>query len=347
MKYSITSKESTNGLYFESKITQEESTKVLNTLNESDPIQLSRYKISQSKIKDIEKWKNKKGPFHSLGDILEIDGFSENMLNTICKNIINENIVDNNTSSKSKSVTASKRVKHIVTPPLNGLAEELNSATGIHLSPIGISWARLSLEGNKLTKWSYEDFSSIPKKMLPTEIFLQAIDVVKRIPPSDVYIFESTEPLSPTRQVATVSSFHQQIALTSMLLALLNTSMNHNASLRNVGKDNTVQSIAKNRVFFLKPKLPARLFETLIGKEKVSTLSVVNELMQNYGGLEWKLKCEPITVEEALKNSFSSYSSSNKELMGQALLLVVSFMNLCVLKNPKSLKAVNYNKTVR
>ncbi|KAG5898064.1 hypothetical protein JTB14_001770 [Gonioctena quinquepunctata] len=345
IKYSIGSTESsTDSFSFKSKISQEESMKVLNTLNGSNSDQLSRYKISQTKIKSIESWKNKKGRFQSLSDILEVNGFSEKMLQNICENIINGNVDESEGTSKSKM--QNKRVKQILTPPINGLAEKLTSATGVHLSPIGISWARLSRDGNKLNSWNSEDFSFLPKKMLPVDTFDQAINIVRRIPPSDVYIFEMNPSLSPTSQTQTaaVSSYTQQLELTSMLVALLNTSINHNVTLQNINADRPPQKSIENRIFHMRSRIPARLFRTLVGKEKVSAVTTVTQLVENNCDEQSVLPCTPITVEPNLRNAFISHSPSDKELLGQALLLVVSFMDICVHRNPVSMKAVSVSK---
>lgn len=68
-----------------------------------------RFNISQNRIKNLNIWKNKKGCFHSLSDVLEVEGLSVKTLEKMCLNIINnidkvhETIETVNKTVKSKN----------------------------------------------------------------------------------------------------------------------------------------------------------------------------------------------------------------------------------------------------
>lgn len=64
----------------------------------------------------METWKNKKGPFRSLNDVLEVDGLGEKVLEKICENIINDNVNDQTLIKKNNVIN--KRIKQLVSPPL-------------------------------------------------------------------------------------------------------------------------------------------------------------------------------------------------------------------------------------
>lgn len=50
-----------------------------------------RYKIPQTRIRNIKSWRNKKGDFQSLNDVLEVEGLSVKILEKLCESIINDN----------------------------------------------------------------------------------------------------------------------------------------------------------------------------------------------------------------------------------------------------------------
>lgn len=74
--------------------------------------------------------------------------------------------------------------------------------------------------------------------------------VLSKIPNGDLYIFEA--PISALGQKSTAIPVTQNIELTSMLLALINTSKKTNGTI----KDNEV--LIENKVHYLRHKLPAR-----------------------------------------------------------------------------------------
>lgn len=78
-----------------------------------------------------------------------------------------------------------------------------------------------------------------------------------------------------------------------------------------------------------------RLFKLLVGYERVSAIEVITELLESNVGT-CNLPCMPIAVNIEVRNSFKEHSTLNKELLGQALLVVVTFMNLFVYDNSKS-----------
>lgn len=71
--------------------------------------------MSQSKAKKIQSWKSKMGPFKSLNEILEVDGFSEKMLHKICKKIILDDVLDEDSITFIKN-KPKKLPKQLVIP---------------------------------------------------------------------------------------------------------------------------------------------------------------------------------------------------------------------------------------
>lgn len=59
---------------------------------------------------------------------------------------------------------------------------------------------------------------------------------------------------------------------------------------------------------------------------------------------QFLLPCSPISLDVKLKNDYLAQSAAHKELLGQALMLIVAFSDLCVKMNPVSLSAVSPGK---
>ncbi|CAG9768167.1 unnamed protein product [Ceutorhynchus assimilis] len=306
----------------------QEHAKILKTLNESSPEELSRFKISNMRVRSICEWKNTKGSFKSLSEVLEVEGFGTKMLEQICKNIACNNIVKHITKKRSPLA------KSFLLPEMDfELSTSLQSAVAIHIEPTGIGWARLTKTGNTITNWKCQSFCSLPTKMLPSDTFNLAVNLLEVTPSADAYIIEAPPTLGPQSQTkqGIVSAHNHQVELISMLLALLNTSAKHN---------NGLEKSLENKVFFLRSKIAARLFSTLIGYEKVSAISVITGIVNKDSKVIDSLPCTPIDFDPKLNLAFSNRSSFDKELLAQALMLVASFMDLCIHRNSKCIEAL-------
>lgn len=80
-----------------------------------------------------------------------------------------------------------------------------------------------------------------------------------------------------------------------------------------------------------------RLFKTWIGTENVSTIANVENLFNHD---KFDLPCSKINIDQSMINKFERQPSANKELMGQSLLLAITFLDVCVYKNQRSLRAL-------
>ena len=83
------------------------------------------------------------------------------------------------------------------------------------------------------------------------------MSVLSQIPCGDVYVFEGANGmgLQGQKQPATVATYTLHLELSSMLLALINTSRGHNKGYQD---DLTKYDTLSNCVYFLRPKLQAR-----------------------------------------------------------------------------------------
>lgn len=76
-----------------------------------------------------------------------------------------------------------------------------------------------------------------------------------------------------------------------------------------------------------------------MGSERVSAIDIVSQLLE---GTQDSQPYSAVIAKNRLKNAFMSHSAINKELLGQSLMLAVTFMDLCVKKIPSAYKAVVY-----
>jgi hypothetical protein len=235
------------------KFNESEQAKILDIINQSNRDELQCLNIAQNKVKSLENYKKKNGPFKSLNELLEVDGLSVKLLEKLCKQIIT-----NGSPEQVKQLNnENKKIKQILGPQLPA-NHAISSAVGVHLAPTGISWAKVLQKENQLESWGYKDFVNLPKKMFPTDTFKLATDILYQLPVGDAYIFEGTSSMSlqGQKQPTVVASYTQQLELSSMLLALINTSSRHNIINQNNKKTDSNDVI--NVVYFLRSKLPAR-----------------------------------------------------------------------------------------
>ena len=90
-------------------------------------------------------------------------------------------------------------------------------------------------------------------------------------------------------------------------------------------------------MFFLRSRLPARLFKTIVGSESVSAQSLVLDIISQETG---SYDCSPISVSDELKEKYLNRAPTEKESLCWSLLLIMTFMDLIVHKNPHSLQSI-------
>ncbi|KAL3275312.1 hypothetical protein HHI36_020079 [Cryptolaemus montrouzieri] len=324
-RYSTTTANKTGKRTNNFDFSEKDQNRILNVLNVDEKDHLCRLNIPQSEIRKLEVWKTKYGPFQCMNNLLDVEGMDVENLAKICHSVVSNKPIQN-----AKKLNNSKN-RQIISPNLpSNIVDTLTSVVGLYLGPTGIGWTKLSCTDRKVIVWDYKDFSDISPKASPFEIFELALCVSKCIPVGEVFVFEALPRLGlqGQGQIGPLTTYLQQVEFNSMLLALLNTSQTHNIKK------------LENIVYHLKTKLPARLFQTWVGTEKVTAITTVNALLRG----ENELPCTPVDVDEQIKIKFEGQSSIRKEILSQSLLLSIAFLDLCVYKNPVSLRAIAPSK---
>lgn len=348
--------------------------------------ELQCYDITKGRAQTIRAWRNKNGPIQSVEQMLELDGFGVKNLDKFCASILRDDGADGDALKAGAAVAAvrqstaptSIRQQQFTTPALaDSLRHKIRTCTALHVGISSITWAQLQLNAGssgdtdngkqpvitttgplRLLDWCIRSHSD--KRMHVGELCEYVLNVCAELPASDVYVLESPRtaqqgpPGSPA-QVNINVQMAQIIGMVSMAMAgrgRLSTNAvdidDYSTAEVSADVDADVDALAANRrrVLFLRQLLSSRLFQTVVGVERISTESVVAALLDQSGCARdgRVLLAGEVMVPTELRQAYAIADGYCKEYMGQTLLMAVAFMRLCVLQCPESLAAVSRQK---
>lgn len=105
-----------------------------------------------------------------------------------------------------------------------------------------------------------------------------------------------------------------------------------------------VDKISTNNLFFMRRFLTARLFNHLVGAERVSSEDALLSMMGKNGSTETSpnkfLEAEVLFPEKLCK-MFEQQQRYQRELLGQAFLLNLAFARLILFQDPKAISSVS------
>lgn len=303
-----------------------------------------RFNITKNRIKNIDVWKRKHGKFININEILEVEGFGIKVLDNFCKSIIN----GENHEKLVKTVT--KKVPQFTIPLLyEHIRTTIESCVSVHIGVSSVTWTRFFLHPDQpceVTHWNHFDIS---EKKLHLSDFVQIVLYINSLlPEADVYVLENPQMAQPSAPGSPVQininiQKSQLVSMLSIILAnrnLENTVYNQQEETSEDDEANKVKP--QQKVLFLKPFIASRLFGLYIGNERVSTESVILELLRVHynvddaddlsNPVEKKEIVSKINVPIDLRSYYSETESFQKEYLGQSLLMGLCFVRLCVLK---------------
>lgn len=242
--------------------TAEQNQQLLARINDLSALELSKY-ISKSRANRIKALQEKDGRISNIGQLLYLDGFGQKVLDKFCDNLLSE---DTERSVKEPA----KRVSQYSTPKLDeSTRKDLKSCLGVNVSLSCVSWAKLYLdEPMNLTDWAYNE---LPEKLQLSELVAVTKAICNSMPEADAYVLETPPIVLPSLPGKNVDQINVNV-FRSQLVAMISLGMMYKK------QENLEQESQK--LFFLKQFLPARLFRTLIGTERVSVEKTVLELLQ-------------------------------------------------------------------
>uniref|UniRef100_A0A182UH13 Uncharacterized protein n=1 Tax=Anopheles melas TaxID=34690 RepID=A0A182UH13_9DIPT len=329
--------DSSTKLGFPCAYTDEETRKILNTLNEQDVEELYKYNISKYRLKKIEGWRKKFGTFLSLEQVLELDGFGVTVLRKFYDSIVH--------GPKEDAVVAPKAIKKDVkftTPLLSAqMVPKINSCVSLYIGLDYVTWAHFKLakeQPTALAGWNSYNISD--RKLHINELIRNVSQINRLIPEADVYVVENP----PVAQASAMGSAVQtninvqRSQLIGMLMLML---ANRPSPFTDSGANQPTDGTVSSNVFFLKQYLSARLFGIFVGNERVSSEEVIRSIMERQlAPNEEVLESiqSRLVIPSGLKIIYEENDSAEREFLGQSLLLGLTFLRLCIFKCEDSLK---------
>ncbi|XP_023950225.2 uncharacterized protein LOC112054613 [Bicyclus anynana] len=314
----------------ENKYSESQKEKILQIINENTS-SLSSYDITKARLKNISSWLKNNGQLKSLSDIKSIDGFTEKHADKLFNSLIN--------GPQKKVQNLSKKIKgQILNPHLSEtLRQSCKSVVAVFTTVNSVCWALIDRDNYEIQEWKYYHIEyPESNKMQITNILDIAWDVTKKLPSADIYVMKAeasslraagSDPNNP--KVLSVNL--QKSQLIAMIVALINARQTVCADWETEEKANDT---LKQKVFFLRPTLPFRLYGTLVGNERVSTDQTVETLLQEVKNRE---NNSQVHVPDKLVAMFRNQKDLQKDMLGQCLLLALTFMDVCIYMNKDSI----------
>ncbi|XP_037976692.2 uncharacterized protein LOC105391529 isoform X1 [Plutella xylostella] len=317
----------------ETKYNEDQKDKILKVVNDSDANVLSKYEITKGRLKKISQWKNSNGKVKSLSDIEFIDGFN---IKTATK--LFDSIVEERTEEKSEPSGKSNKIKGQILQPQ--MSEEVRNncktALAIYVTVNSVCWTLIDRSKYEVLQWQYYGINHPEgKKFQITDILNVAWQVSSQLPLADVCVMKAeattlraagSDPNNP--KVIAVNL--QKAQLVAMIVALVNA--------RSYRVDDSEDGEFIQKVYFLRPTLPFRLYGTLVGNERVSTDQTIEMILQDV--TQKTTDGSKVYISDELKSMFRAQKDLQKDMLGHCLLLALTFMDLCVYKNQNRLRTL-------
>ncbi|XP_002008326.3 uncharacterized protein LOC6582626 [Drosophila mojavensis] len=319
--------------------TEEQSKLILNAINQQGAEQLVRYDITKARVNKLNNWKTRNGPLRELSDIFLIDGFGLKVVTKFYKSLLEP---APSASSGTKTTKAS-RTAPFITPALDEQQRLcISSTVGVRIGVTSVSWARLELPQTKyspslLTHWQHHEIND--KKLHLAELVRRCLYVAHQIPQADCYVLENPQMAQASSNPGSIDQQNvniQKAQVTSMLSYAL--------------MSRTSSDESKKNVFYLRRFLTARLFNHLVGTERVSSEETILGMMRTYYNMEdYGDQDEQSNLQNQvqfpsdLRTMYSKVERYQRELLGQAFLLNLAFLRLVVLRDQESIASVSRN----
>lgn len=310
-----------NTLEFNNEYDSAQTKKILNVVNKMSLVELSKFNISQQRIKKIQSRKEKHGEIKSVEEILELDGFGVKVLEKFCESIL--------TDEATKSVIKKPAVNaSYFTSPVFIARHAIESCVSFHVDVNYISWAKLSFRSSEMSsayvdEWACHEIGNDDKKLSLSDLIQVLVIMNQKIPKADVYVVESQPTQKQSSQA--VNSIQMRFNVQkSQVLAMLSVLM--------AAREKTITKETNENVFFLKNYLSSRLYKTFVGSERVSTESVIKHIFRCNEGIESPKDASynAIEVSEILRQQYKDTPKIDREFIGKATLNGLTFFKLCI-----------------
>lgn len=301
----------------------------------------------------------------NLNDIFSVEGFGLKVADKFYQSLLQE--------PKTKEIDLGKgrtRTAPFITPPLE--AEQrgiIKTCVSVRVGVNSITWACLELPATKvkapclLTHWQHHEISE--KKLHLNELIQRCLYVYHLIPLADCYIFENPQMAQASNNPGSVDqqNINIQKAQVTAIMGYALASRN-NQFKEEVDIETNKKGIHLPNIFYVRRFLPARLFNHLVGTERVSSEQTILSMMRTfYNAQEMQDFIPPEEEPRAddiqhleedkinlsgcvqfptnLRQMFSKAPRYYREFLSQTLLLNLAFVRLVLLQDPESIAIVS------
>ncbi|KAH8322009.1 uncharacterized protein [Drosophila kikkawai] len=315
--------------------------KILEAINGSCIDQMLNFDITKARAAKLQNWKTRYGPMKELGEILHIEGFSLKVATKLFKSLLEQ--VDGVRSSEVVPGQEPKasRTAPFITPAMDDKRRlQIVSSIGVRIGVTSVSWARMEIgrqdSSCRLTNWQHHELND--KKMHLAELVQRCLYATHQIPQADCYVLESPQMAQVSNNPGSIDQQNVNIQK-----AQVSAIMSYALMSRMYPDDNK----AKN-VYYMRRFLTARLFNHLVGTERVTSEETILAMMRNDNYSEYKTSdTQAITLLNQvhfpadLRQLFSQLARHQRDFLGQAFLLNLAFIRLVLLRDPTSITSVS------
>ncbi|XP_016959611.1 uncharacterized protein LOC108030928 [Drosophila biarmipes] len=316
-----------------------ERQKILLAINENGTDDMISYDITKARATKLHNWKTRHGPLQELSDILYVEGFGLKAATKFFKSVLVP-LESRGIGSVKKSKAA--RVAPFITPSMDeGQRQRIASAVGVRIGVTSVSWARLEIASNDepclLTHWHHHELND--KKLHLSELCRRCLYVSHQIPQADCYVLESPQMAQASSNPGSIDQ--QNVNIQKAQVAAI---MSYSLMARS-------DENKANNLFYMRRFLSARLFNHLVGTERVSSEDTILAMMRTHYNVEHQLPGteSPMSLRQQvhfpadLRLIFAQQERYQRELLGQAFLLSLAFTRLVLLQDAQSIARVTRN----
>ncbi|KAH8335075.1 hypothetical protein KR074_002879, partial [Drosophila pseudoananassae] len=297
------------------------------------------YDITKARATKLHAWKSQNGPIQELSDIFNVEGFGLKAATKFFGSLLEAS----NRRTKGASGTQQKLKTPLTTPFISPTIDEeqrlrIGSSVGIRIGVTSVSWARFELGNSEspchLTHWHHYELND--KKLHLVELARRCLYLVHQIQHADCYVMERPQMAQAGSNPGSIDQQNINIQK-AQVSAIISYALMFRAG---------VDKINTNNLFFMRRFLTARLFNHLVGAERVSSEDTLWAMMRNNENSSTetppnKFLHTEVQFPEKLCKMFEQHQRYQRELLGQAFLLNLAFARLVIFQDPKAISSIS------
>ncbi|BFF96808.1 transcription elongation factor mitochondrial [Drosophila madeirensis] len=338
----LTENDQTNSLL--PAYTDEERQKILARINDTSIDHMLSYDITKGRASKLHSWRTRNGPLRDVNDILFVEGFGLKVAKKFFRSLLEPEGARRGSEGNSIQKPKSIRTAPFITPGMDeGQRTRIVSSVGVRIGVTSVSWARIEIGKNdkepcRLTHWQHHELND--KKLHLAELARRCLYVTHQMPQADCYVLENPQMAQASSNPGSIDQQNVNIQK-SQVTAILSYAL-----LSRADPDAT----KCNNLYYMRRFLTARLFNHLVGTERVSSEDTILSMMRTHYNMEDQIEATPqahagirsqVQFPADLRNMFSQLERYQRELLGQAFLLNLAFARLVLLQDPLSISTVS------